>query len=359
MDFEVIKAAAIKHSFLPFQVKEQELIIFRQLDLLDFIRCCIKNKIVHCHGYHASESPNTPTFRKEGSNVEDINKILQYFKQIKYCQGFPETLLKPGTEVSEIIIRASNSKSDDINEYLIRSRNCNTLLDSGESICTNCKNLTIKKDENKSKYQENQCTFCHQNISNKLNLIKHIREHHEQAFKCSWDMCNKHFGSEADLDLHMKRHLQEFNFYCDLCNKGFVTVRELKNHKICHQNLRTFVCSVCGKLFLRKTNLTEHMNIHTDVKQYSCNICNLSFSRSNNLLTHKIRMHGLREKKFECTSCDKKFHAQQQLTRHLAVHTGIKPFSCNHCSASFSRKDRLRSHIMKTHKIGLLINSDA
>ena len=110
---------------------------------------------------------------------------------------------------------------------------------------------------------------------------------------------------------------------------------------------------MCGKLFLRKSNLTEHMSIHADIKNYSCNICHMSFSRSNNLLTHKIRMHGFREKQFECTLCDKKFHAQQQLTRHLAVHTGIKPFICNQCPASFSRKDRLSSHLQKIHKIGI------
>ena len=180
-----------------------------------------------------------------------------------------------------------------------------------------------------------------------------FRKSHSNAFLCSKENCNKHFGSEVDLNLHMRRHDKDFTFFCDICDKGFVSNRELKLHKVSHENLRSFVCYVCGKLFLRKSNLSEHMKIHTGSKNYSCDICDLSFLRPSNLETHKSRKHGGEDmKKFSCTKCGKWFHSLQQLNRHSLVHSGERPFNCDICKTSYARADHLKSHKLKIHHVG-------
>lgn len=47
--------------------------------------------------------------------------------------------------------------------------------------------------------------------------------------------------------------------------------------------------------------------------------------------------------------CEKSFYRRRELTRHEAVHTGYKPFSCGVCGKCFSRTDKLNRHV-QTHQ---------
>jgi len=48
----------------------------------------------------------------------------------------------------------------------------------------------------------------------------------------------------------------------------------------------------------------------------------------------------------------KVFKSSHHLNRHVYVHTGAKPYSCRHCSDSFSRLDQLKTHLLKSHNEG-------
>lgn len=105
---------------------------------------------------------------------------------------------------------------------------------------------------------------------------------------------------------------------------------------------KTFNCLECGKVFNAHYNLTRHMPVHTGARPFVCKVCGKGFRQASTLCRHKI-IHTS-EKPHKCKTCGKAFNRSSTLNTHLRIHSGYKPWTCEYCGKGFHQKGNYRNH---------------
>ncbi|XP_055541565.1 uncharacterized protein LOC129727605 [Wyeomyia smithii] len=195
--------------------------------------------------------------------------------------------------------------------------------------------------------------------------------------------CDKKFANRPNLRQHMLCHIKELPHKCTICDKGFKTTTLLKYHSRIHTG-DMLKCEVCGKEFTRTAMWNRHMAEHREALN-TCKICGSKYTHKPRLRKHMAQIHGITEiddddynseqmtntneidelaSKSEeqipisqthggenaevgdtkwCSICNK--HVAN-LNRHSGVHSGERPFECDHCGVAFTYYRNLRRHYL-------------
>ncbi|XP_061647633.1 zinc finger protein PLAGL2-like [Phyllopteryx taeniolatus] len=133
---------------------------------------------------------------------------------------------------------------------------------------------------------------------------------------------------------------------------------QLQDSHIANRQLG-FHCQECGKQYNTQLGYRRHL-----VEAHSAGAGLPCSEGAPSLLEHLGGGHidrpppaegnsnavvGVRERKYSCERCDRRFYTRKDVRRHAVVHTGRRDFLCPRCAQRFGRRDHLTRHLKKSH----------
>ncbi|XP_044029921.1 zinc finger and BTB domain-containing protein 26-like isoform X2 [Siniperca chuatsi] len=206
---------------------------------------------------------------------------------------------------------------------------------------------------NKPSYQDHHITG---HLRRKLHPPTDVRDHISSRGSPAQHDCSQNQDEEAgekqreeEEVLLLAAQLQESNLLClsgARLPKSHCSADELSKESDSISVQRPYLCRRCDRVFQHLESYVGHLKEH---RQYLCLVCGKGFSKKSNLTRH-IHVHtGV--KPFRCPLCHKTFSQKATLQDHLNLHTGDKPHKCNYCAGHFAHKPGLRRHLKDAHEM--------
>lgn len=110
---------------------------------------------------------------------------------------------------------------------------------------------------------------------------------------------------------------EETEFQCLHCLQSFSSQEILDDHVKTHSSVDKRTCPFCHKLLSNSSNLTVHIRLHTGEKPYKCSRCNSCFGTVKKRKAHMAKNNC---SKYCCSICNQFFPHHRALNSHLRIH---------------------------------------
>ncbi|XP_029731914.1 zinc finger protein 91 [Aedes albopictus] len=244
------------------------------------------------------------------------------------------------------------------------------------------------------------CKICNVEFPTGARLRYHtLTAHREARFKCT--KCPRAFFFVSKLRIHLRGHdrvipkkdpkdMVPSNLTCEICDVTLNSAHAFRVHRLTVHTKPRFKCPNCDKWFHFRSRLLAHIRVHkTELNNRTpedltpkdpqniqikkeksqkgvitpCPVCKAEFISSNAKRFHMATAHvapGIK-----CPRCEKAFHFQSQLVKHLVCHSDVKfntPIQvelritkkqevhpCQSCSTVFGSRSMLKYHEATVH----------
>lgn len=106
-------------------------------------------------------------------------------------------------------------------------------------------------------------------------------------------------------------------------------------------------CGDCGKVYVSKSSCRLHWRaVHSGLRPFECEKCGNTFTRKDSYDSH-MTMHE-NSQPFMCSDCGKTFNRRHARDQHERAHRGDFRFACSFCGRKFLSGQQMRGH-ERTH----------
>lgn len=199
-----------------------------------------------------------------------------------------------------------------------------------------------------------ECSECPRRFAAKEELSRHVHIIHPKGQQ-NCPHCPRLFQDQLEFDTHVTLHDTGESHPCEECSHHFESAEALLEHRNKRHDLELpYECRLCHQRFCNIGQRVTHVRkYHPRVllKSHVCDICGSAFRYQSGLAVHKLDKHTGRTegRLFECEYCGKVFGRSNVLAMHLRLHTGERPYLCQHCGMTFRNPTNLKYHTVNMH----------
>nr|XP_036229943.1 transcription factor grauzone-like [Bactrocera oleae] len=200
-----------------------------------------------------------------------------------------------------------------------------------------------------------RCSICSKGFFRASCLKQHYNIHVTEDQKTVLCLeCGKTFPDDVELGKHMRiTHLNAYAKICDICGVSMKGRDALERHQAEHAGVsrKLLKCDLCDTTLTTKHGLVRHMKTRHTEEYQTPQVCPMCSKVSPSLQAHRNHiwyMHSL-QRKHVCKLCDKAFKRLTDFKEHMATHTGEDLYTCSFCPQTFKSNANMYSHRRKKH----------